>query len=145
MVEQLSVFLENRAGRLAELAHALGDAGHDMKVLSVADTSEFGVARLLCDRPSAACDVLQAKGFGVTLTPVVAVEVPNRPGGLASVLELMGGAGINIGYAYCFVTPGAEYAVDIFRVEDVEKATDVLERAGLRVLSAGELYEADGV
>ena len=107
MVEQLSVFLENRAGRLAELAHALGDAGHDMKVLSVADTSEFGVARLLCDRPNAARDVLKAEGFGVTLTPVIAVEVPNRPGGLASVLELLGGAAINIGYAYGTVGAGA--------------------------------------
>ncbi|MEN6431149.1 MAG: ACT domain-containing protein, partial [Coriobacteriales bacterium] len=83
MVEQLSVFLENTTGRLAELTRALGDAGLNMRALMVADTSEFGVVRVICDRPHAAADVLENAGFSASLTEVIAVEVPDRPGGLA--------------------------------------------------------------
>jgi hypothetical protein len=142
MVEQLSVFLENTAGRLAELARALGDAGINMRALMVADTEEFGVIRIICDHPREAVRKLDDAGFGASLTPVIAVEIPDRPGGLADVLEALGAAGMNVEYAYCFVEPSGDAAVDIFKV-DAAGADTVLSSAGLRVLDAGELYTPD--
>lgn len=143
MVEQLSVFLENKAGRLAEMTRALGSGGFNMRALMVADTADYGVARILVDRPEAAKHALEAAGFGVSLTEVIAVEVPDRPGGLADVLDALGAASLNIEYAYCFVESCANTAVDIFRVDDPGRAGEALRAAGFGVLEAEQLYEAD--
>lgn len=144
MVEQLSVFLENEPARLARLCRTLGDSGHNMHVLMVADTAEYGVARIICDRPHTARRTLEAAGFAVSVTQVVAVEVPDRPGGLADVLEILGQAGINLEYMYCFVRPGDQtVAVDIFRVDDPGAAIVALEGAGLGLVRAGEIYAPD--
>jgi len=140
MIEQVSVFLENSTGRLAQLTRALGDAGIDMHALMVADTEEFGVVRIICDRPQAAKSVLEEHGFGVSLTAVTAVEVPDRPGGLAEVLEALGDGGVNVEYAYCYVKPGADAAVDVFKVDGMNADT-VLTDAGFRVLAAADLYQ----
>jgi len=140
MIEQVSVFLENSTGRLAQLTRALGDAGIDMHALMVADTEEFGVVRIICDRPQAAKSVLEELGFGVSLTAVTAVEVPDRPGGLAEVLEALGDGGVNVEYAYCYVKPGADAAVDVFKVDGMN-ADAVLTDAGFRVLAAADLYQ----
>lgn len=142
MIEQVSVFLENRAGRLAELTRVLGDAGIDMHALMVADTSEFGVVRIICDRPRAAAAALEAQGFAASVARVVAVAVPDRPGGLADVLEALDREGLNVEYAYCFVRPSADAAVDVLKV-DAEGAAEVLESAGFSVLSAESLYAPD--
>lgn len=142
MIEQVSVFLENKPGRLAELTRALGDAGLNMHALMVADTSEFGVVRIICDNPGRAQDLLRERGFGVSVTEVVAVEVPDRPGGLADLLESLGAAGLNIDYAYCFVKPSGDMAVDVFKVDDAS-AAGVLENAGFRVLGPRDLYASD--
>jgi len=144
MIEQLSVFLENSTGRLAQLTRALGDADIDMHALMVADTEEFGVVRIICDRPHDARDLLGGLGFGVSVTPVTAVEVPDRPGGLADVLEALGAGGVNVEYAYCYVKPGADAAVDVFKVEGAD-ADAILAGAGFRVLSGDDLYREDGV
>lgn len=144
MVDQVSVFLENKPGRLAELTRALGDAGINMHALMVADTTEFGVVRIICDRPEQARELLEDRGFGVSVAKVVAVEVPDRPGGLADLLEALGAAGMNIDYAYCFVKPQGDMAVDVFKV-DGPGAADVLVQAGFRVLGPEELYSADAV
>ncbi len=143
MVEQISVFLENKAGRLADVARTLGDAGINMRALMVADTSEFGVVRIICDTPRRAVDVLGRAGISASLTEVIAVEVPDRPGGLADVLEAIGHAGINVEYAYCFVEPSGERAVDILRVDEPGRATEVLRAAGFSVAEAAALYAAD--
>jgi hypothetical protein len=143
MVEQLSVFLENEPGRLARMCRVLAEAGHNMRVLMVADTAEYGVARVLCDRPHAARRALEAEGFAVSLTPVIAVQIPDRPGGLADLLEAMGAAGVNIEYLYCYVRPDASAAVDIFRVEDPAAATHALEAAGLVLVKASDIYTLD--
>jgi hypothetical protein len=142
MIDQVSVFLENTTGRLAQLARALGDAGINMRALMVADTEEFGVVRIICDRPKEAVRRLDDAGFGASLTPVVAVEIPDRPGGLAEVLEALGAASLNVEYAYCFVEPSGDAAVDIFKV-DAPGADDALSAAGFRVLDAAELYTPD--
>jgi len=142
MIEQVSVFLENSAGRLAELTRALGDADVDMRALMVADTEEFGVVRIIADSPHRAKEALDEQGFSVTLTPVIAVEVPQRPGGLADVLEALGSAGVNVEYAYCFVEPSGEAAVDVLKVDD-SVAEDALRSAGFRVLDAADVYAPD--
>ncbi len=143
MVEQVSVFLENQAGRLARMTRVLGDAGYNLRALMVADTSAFGVVRMLCDRPRAAAEVLERNGFAASVTNVIAVEIPDVPGGLADVLETLDGAGINVEYAYCFIEPSGDAAVDIFRVEDPARAVGVLEAVGVTVVPAEKLYEPD--
>ncbi|MCX8007131.1 MAG: ACT domain-containing protein [Coriobacteriia bacterium] len=143
MVEQVSVFLENTAGRLAQLTRVLGDAGINMRALMVADTSEFGVVRIICDTPRRAAEVLDRAGFGASLTEVLAVEVPDRPGGLADVLDALQSEGINVEYAYCFVEPSGGNAVDILRVEDPQRARLALERAGIRLVDGSDLYQVD--
>ena len=139
MIEQLSVFLENKSGRLAELTRVLGDAGINMRALMVADTEEFGVVRIICDDPAFAQSALEAAGYGVTVSDVIAVVVPDEPGGLADVLEVLGTAGINVEYAYCFVRPSGEGAIDVFRVEDPERAAKALADADVRVLTQDEV------
>lgn len=143
MVEQVSVFLENTAGRLAELTRALGDAGIDMRALMVADTEQFGVVRIMCDTPHRAKRVLDDAGFSASLTPVLAVEVPNRPGGLADVLEALERAGANVEYAYCFVETSGSAAVDVLKVDD-PSAESALRSAGYEVLEASAVYAPDG-
>jgi hypothetical protein len=143
MVEQLSVFLENEAGRLAGMCRVLGDAGFSMHALVVADTSEYGVARLLCDRPHAARRVLEDAGFAVSVTRVIAVAVPDRAGGLADVLERLDSTDVNVEYLYCYVRPGGGVAVDILRVENPDAATDALQQGGFSLVRAGEIYEPD--
>lgn len=143
MVEQLSVFLENESGRLATMCRVLGDSGFSMHALVIADTSEYGVARVICDRPHAARRVLEGADFAVSVTRVLAVAVPDRPGGLADVLERLDAAGVNVEYLYCYVRPGGDVAVDIFRVEDPDAATDALQQGGFALVRAGEIYEPD--
>lgn len=143
MIEQVSVFLENKPGRLAELTRALGDAGIDMHALMVADTSEFGVVRIICDTPRAARRLLEERGFGVSVAHVLAVAVPDVPGGLADVLEALGEHGINVDYAYCFVEPSGDHAIDVFKVDDPAEAARVLQAAGFRTLAPEELYAPD--
>ena len=142
MIDQVSVFLENRAGRLAELCRALGDAGINMHALMVADTEEFGLVRIISDTPNRAAALLDERGFSASVTPVTAVEIPDRPGGLADVLEALGAQGIGVEYAYCFVEPSGRAAVDIFKV-DAPGADKVLVEAGFKTLSPGELYAPD--
>ena len=140
MIAQVSVFLENKSGRLAELTRVLGDAGINMRALMVADTSEFGVVRIVCDRPHAAVSALEGAGFGASLTDVVAIEVPDRPGGLADVLDVLGSEGLNVEYAYCFIDPSGSAAVDIVRVEDSARAAAALRSADIVVREPETLY-----
>lgn len=142
MIEQLSVFLENKSGRLAELARVLGDAGINMRALMVADTEEFGVVRIICDHPLHAREVLEATGFGVSTTPVVAVEIPDHPGGLADVLERLGATGMNVEYAYCFVGLRGGAAIDVLKVDD-DAAAEVLRSSGFKILEPRDLYAGD--
>jgi hypothetical protein len=145
MVEQLSVFLANEHGRLAKMCRLLGDAHLNMHALVVADTETYGVARVICDRPHAARGVLEREGFAVSVTRVLAAEIPDRAGGLASVLEALDDAGINVEYLYCFLKRDSATAVDVLRVEDVEHATEVLTTSGIELLHAAQIYEPDAV
>jgi hypothetical protein len=145
MVEQLSVFLANEKGRLARMCRLLGEAGLNMHALVVADTAEYGVARVICDRPHSARGVLERDGFAVSVTRVIAAEVPDRPGGLADILELLDSGGLNVEYLYCFLKPDCATAVDVLRVEDTDRASELLSGAGVSLLHASEVYEPDAV
>ena len=137
--EQLSVFLENRAGRLAEVTHTLAEAGINIRALSLADTSDFGILRMIvCDHEKAK-NVLKEKGFTLGRTSVVAVEVADAPGGLDAVLQLVSRNGINVEYMYAFVQREQESAAMICRFDKVDQAVDVLKSNGFTIIPADRL------
>jgi len=136
---QIYVFLENKSGRLAELTSALAEASINIRALSLAETIDYGVLRLIVDKPAAARKALSEAGFTVTETEVVAVEMPDRPGGLAGIVDLVTQSGLNIEYLYAFVGQRGENAVVIFRIDDVKAAVAALQQGGARILSADEL------
>ena len=139
-VEQLSVFLENKAGRLAEVTGILSQAAINIRALSLADTSDFGVLRLIVNDTHKAKEALKSKGFTVGETEVVAVEVPDKPGGLHNILEIMQKSDMNVEYMYAFVQQSGSNAVMIFRFENVAQAVKVLETGGITVISGEKLY-----
>lgn len=134
MITQVSVFLENAPGALSSMARLLADASINMHVLAVADTAEYGIARIICDKPHAAQAALEEAGFSAAMTPVCAVELPDTVGALADFLELAYKLGGNIAYAYCFVEPTTGNAVNMFRLEDPAFEEQVVAH-GYRVLS----------
>lgn len=140
-VEQISVFIENKSGRLAEIARVLGEAGVNIRALSLADTSDFGILRLIVNDRETANRVLKDRGFTVSKTEVVAIEVPDRPGGLAEILKTLDGASINVEYMYAFVERCGENAVIIFRFDETEKAIATLLDQGFTVLEGERLYQ----
>lgn len=139
-VEQISVFLENKAGRLAELTQTLKDADINIRAFSLADTTEFGVLRLIVDDNEAAEAALKRAGFTSGRTEVVAVEVIDKPGGLHFILDTLQRADINVEYMYAFIQPGNKQAVMIFRFEKVPEAIDLLKSKGVTVLDSNTLY-----
>ena len=141
MVKQITVFLENSEGRLSALCRCLGDAGVSMKALTIAETSEYGLIRIIADDPQNCVKVLTDGGFHASLTDVTAIEVPNRAGGLADLLDKLADLDLNIEYGYCFSTE-ADRAVDVLKIKVGAKAAEAvfaLEAAGFRVLKQDEL------
>ena len=139
-VEQISIFIENKFGRLAEVTRVLGDAGVNIRTLSLADTSDFGILRLIVNDTEKAKTVLKERGFTVNKTEVVAVEIPDRPGGLADILQTLDADGINVEYMYAFVERCGENAVMIFRFDETQKAIASLSGKGFQVLPGERLY-----
>jgi hypothetical protein len=139
-VEQISIFLENKPGGLSSVTRAIKDAQINIRALSLADTSDFGILRLIVDNVAKAKEVLNAAGFAVGETHVVAVEVPDRPGGLHSILEALTAEGINVEYMYAFVERSGENAVIIFRFDSTDSAIDVLLKGGFKVLPGEKVY-----
>ena len=139
-VLQLSVFLENSAGRLADVAEALAAGRVNVRALSLADMAEYGILRLVVDETERGRAVLKEAGFTVSATPVVAVGVPDSPGGLAAVLRAFGARGVGVEYMYAFARQRGEEAILIFRVEDQAAALAALREHGIRVLDAREVH-----
>ncbi|BBA70236.1 ACT domain-containing protein [Geobacter sulfurreducens] len=139
-VEQISIFIENKSGRLAEVTRILGEAGVNIRALSLADTSDFGILRLIVNDREKAKQVLKDRGFTVSKTEVVAVEVPDRPGGLSQILQSLDRESINVEYMYAFVERCGENAVIIFRFDETEKAITALISNGFTVLEGERLY-----
>jgi len=139
-VEQISIFLENKAGRLAEVTRILGEAGINIRALSLADTSDFGILRLIVNEKDKAKDVLKSHGFTVGKTDVVAVEVKDQPGGLHEILGVLHKASVNVEYMYAFVQQSGSNAVIIFRFDNVDEAVRVLQESGIKVIDGTTLY-----
>ena len=139
-VEQISVFLENKPGGLEKVTRILRDADINIRTLAVADTSDFGIVRLIVNDVEKATGVLRESGFTVSRTTVVAVEVPDRPGGLHGILEVIAKENINIAYMYAFVEKSGENAVMLFRFDQQDRAIEVLTKSGIAVLSGEKLY-----
>jgi len=138
--EQLSIFLENRSGRLAEITGVLARAGINIRALSLADTADFGILRLIVNEPARAAETLRGNGFTVATNEMVALEVPDRPGGLWEILTAVGEAALNVEYMYAFVRRSHENAVVMFRFDEPDRAIAVLQKAGVQVLSGKEVY-----
>lgn len=139
-VKQISIFLENKSGRLAQVTRVLGDNGINIRALSIADTTDFGILRLIVNDPDLACRVLKEAGFTVSATDVIAVEVVDEPGGLAKVLAILREANLNIEYLYAFLQKVSNAALVVFRVEQLDEAIAALQAEGIRILSGEELY-----
>ncbi|MCU0835404.1 MAG: ACT domain-containing protein [Chromatiaceae bacterium] len=139
-LNQLSVFLENRPGRLGAPLEAIAAEGINILTLSLADTAQFGILRLIVRDPERAHRALEAAGLVVNQTEVVAVDVADRPGGLAEALRVLEGAGINIEYMYAFSLRRGDKAILIFRFEDPDRAIAVLQQAGLQIVDGEELF-----
>ncbi len=139
--EQLSVFIENREGRLAEVTAILRDAKVNIRALSLADTTDFGVLRLIVDDNETAKKALKAEGFTVGTTQVLAVEVKDEPGGLNDILDALGENEINLEYMYAFANPKSEHAAMIFRFDDLDRASRVLADNNIRVFTSREIRD----
>lgn len=139
-VEQLSIFLENTVGRLAEVSGILADAKVNIRALSIADTADFGVLRILVNDVEKAKETLKTNGFTVGETEVLGVEIPDQPGGLSSILTLLEKESINVEYMYAFVNQSGNNAVMIFRFDDLDRSIDVLSKGGFTVIPGSKLY-----
>jgi len=139
-VEQISIFLENKAGRLAEVTRVLSETGVNIRALSLADTSDFGILRLIVNDNDKAKKVLKEHGFTVGKTDVVAVEVEDRPGGLSHILDVLSKKNINVEYMYAFVQHSGKDAVIIFRFDDIDAAIKLLQENNVRVLEGKTVY-----
>lgn len=138
--EQISIFLENKSGRLAEVTRILAENQINIRALSVADTSDFGVLRLIVDDNEKATNALRENGFTVGKTNVVAVEVPDQPGGLYRILTILQKGNVNVEYMYAFVQQSGSNAVMIFRFDHTDEALKLLQENGVTVIEGRKLY-----
>ena len=140
-IRQISIFLENKPGQLSAICRDLADAGINIATLSLADTADFGIVRMIVDDHSQAESVLEEKGHVVNVREVIAVCVPDRPGGMAEVMQVLDKAGVNIEYSYAFAFHRGEKAVLVFRFSDNDKAESALKAAGYTTLGEDEVKQ----
>ncbi|MDR1879605.1 MAG: ACT domain-containing protein [Tannerellaceae bacterium] len=139
LIKQLSIFLENRKGRFTEVAKILGDAGINMSAFTVSESSDFGILRLIVSDTDRAIEVLREQLYAVSITDVVCLYCPNRPGALAKAMDIITGAGIFIEYMYAFAQGDSAHV--IIRPDDVGRCADVLTANKLTLLAASDLYK----
>lgn len=139
LIKQISLFIENRSGRLDAACHALGDQGINILALSLADTADFGILRLIVSDPDAGLAALKDAGFTTVVNDVLAVEMEDRPGSLAKLLDVLSAKDINIEYMYAFSSVKTDRAALIFRFEDNETAMQALQERGFNVMSKIEV------
>ncbi len=140
IIKQLSVFVENKLGRMAEITAVIGDAGVDIRALSIADTSDFGILRLIVDKPDVAMEALKQAGITVSLTDVIAVGIEDKPGAFAKAIKIMSDASIGIEYMYAFISRSDSQAFVIMRIETPDKGIEVMKQHNIRLLSKDEIY-----
>ena len=138
-VKQLSIFVENKSGRLADIIDAIADAGIDIRAVSIADTTDFGILRLIVNDTEKAINIMKEAGFTVGRTAVVAVEVDDKPGGLNNILEALSGQNVNVEYMYAFVQEGGGSATMIFRFDRIDQAIEVLKAKNIPIIPADRI------
>jgi hypothetical protein len=138
-IKQISLFVENKPGRMAKVSKGLSDAGVNIRAMTIAEAGDFGVIRMVVDNPEKGYKVLHDSGFTVSATDVLAVEMKDTPGGLYNIVDTLGVNKINVDYAYAFVTAKAERAMLIMRVDDLPKAKLVLGDKGVKIVTKEEL------
>jgi len=138
LIKQLSIFLENKKGRFTEVAKILGEAGINMTAFTVAENSDFGILRLIVSDPEAAKNILKEHRYAVTVTDVVCVQSPNKPGALATIMSIITEYGVFIEYMYAFAT--GDRALVIIRPDNTEKTVEVLSENKVELLAANELF-----
>ena len=138
-IKQLSVFVENKEGKLREITDILAKAGIDIRALSIADTSEFGILRLIVRDPQKAKALLEKNGFVATINDVVGVEINDRPGGLAEIVRLFAERDINMAYMYAFLTRTENKAYLVVRVDDASEVENLLESEKIRILTPADI------
>jgi len=139
-LKQLSVFLENRPGHLSRVCEVLAKAGINIVTMTLADTREFGILRLIVREWQRAKEVLEVAGFAVNITDVMAIEVADEPGGLEKILKAAESGGLSVEYMYAFACQRHKNAVIVIRFDDIERASAILAAAGIGILSAAEFY-----
>ena len=140
IVDQISVFIENKPGTLAEVTEVIGSAGIDLRAMSLADTAEFGVLRMILNDPDRALGLLRDAGFVVSATKTLAVAIPDTPGGLAHVLKILMEHQVTVEYAYAFISRRENNAYVILRVGNNEEAQKVLAERGVKMTTNGDLF-----
>jgi len=135
-IKQISVFLENKKGRLYEALSALSKSGVNIRALSIADTSDFGILRMIVNKPEEAKKALEEAGFTTKITNVIAVGVKDEPGGLAGVLKILYENDINVEYVYAFVEKSGEEALVVLRTNNLDKTIDLLQNKGVKLLDS---------
>ena len=140
-IKQISIFVENKPGKLSAVTALLRDNGIDIRALCIADTKDFGILRLIVNNPDKACEVLKAADCTVTVTNVIAIGISDKPGGLAAAVEVLYGANISVEYMYAFISKSDSEAYVILRVQNNETASAALEENGFKVLSPEDVYE----
>jgi hypothetical protein len=138
-VKQISVFLENKKGRLAEVTQTLAREKINIRALSLADTADFGVLRIIVNNPDRCLAALKANSFVAQVTEVIAVEVEDTPGGLARILEVLDRDNVNVEYMYAYVEKSRDNAIVICKIDDRERALQVLEKHGISTIGAEAL------
>ena len=137
LIKQISVFVENKSGRLSDILNVIGKNGIDISALSIADTTDFGIVRMIVNDPA---EILKSNNLVVKVTDVIALAVADKPGGLAGEIEKLKNAGISIEYMYAFIGKSDKGALVIVRVENPEKALEVLKDENVTVVSPEEVY-----
>ena len=140
-IKQISIFLENRKGRLFDVCSLLGKHNINIRALNVAETESFGILRIVVNNPDEAVKRLAEAGFTANLTDVVALEVPDKPGGLAGILKVLNDEDINVEYMYGFVEKATDKALMVFRFDNADKATTVLKKHDIRIATGSEIKE----
>ncbi|MDG6243667.1 MAG: ACT domain-containing protein [Methanolobus sp.] len=140
IIKQISLFAENKPGRLANIAANFRKGGINIRAFTIAEAGDFGIIRMVVDKPDVAHQVLHDAGFTVSETSVLGVEMEDVPGGLGTIADVLGEQNINIDYAYAFVTK-TEKALLIIRVSDIRAAIEVLDAAGIKLIDMADIHE----
>jgi hypothetical protein len=134
-IKQISVFLENVSGRLAEVTRTLSDGGVNLRAITIADTADFGILRIVSDGPEKTLELLEKHGFTARVTEVLAVEIEDKPGALADVMQIFHENGVNIEYLYAFLEKNKDNAVVVLKLEDIELGQKIIQENGLTAVS----------